>query len=255
METLPTDLLNLVSAFLSSSEQFFLSSHIKHIPEPRQSNNMLDALSTNNWGYIIGNAGEILGTVCYWDDDLGIILIKYTERLKELKIDSNYGPPLSLLKYNRISMNDYLRGCSETFQEAKEPISLPLVEYTPKAIYTTPRGKSRWRYEPVVGSVCAIYHYTNRGCECSSWVVTDIIKTKTKDKIKEIKIARITFINSTTVVYDNLSPKMACKFYTSDWEWSNPDLRLNTKINGELQYSLGRLDFNQFCFYSPADKQ
>lgn len=257
MDTLPTDLLALSSAFLSSIEQESFSLFFKCIPEPRACNNLLEAVSTDNWGYINNIPRHFLGPnslLVYSINTIRIMLAQAEKYLNGVKLDPNYGPPLSLLDclpfsyylspHNNMGSFDldfHLKRCRETFREAKQPIVLPLVEHTPKVMYVY-KGREEWRYEPVVGSICSMTENGFGDGSSSSWVVTDVIRTKTKEKkIKEIRIAMITFINSTTVVYDDNTPKMTCKFYQKDGGWSNPDYR-----------NFWSLQFDNFVFYDPG---
>lgn len=260
MDTLPIDLINLPSAFLSLSEQVALSLFFKSIPEPRQCNNLAEAVSTNNWGYIndIPRWFERYGYhppgIGQADPAIRYIWLRSIKYLNGFTVSPDYGPPLSLFDLLPFSnflspLNNtgtfdtdfYLKRCRETFREAKQPVVLPLVEHTPKAMHTY-KGKDYWRYEPVVGSVCSMLENGFGNGSCSSWVVTDVIRTKTKEqKIKEIMISRITFVNSTTVTYDNSVPKMTCKFYSKDAQWSNPNYR-----------DFWALHFDNFVFCDPG---
>lgn len=244
MNTLPTDLVRLVEQFFNYIELATLSSS----EQPRRCNTATEAIMTNNWPYINSLQGYGCEHVQVSPSIYQVPMkqfIRDTKMLLEFKkyinqLDPNYGPPLSLLQsYGTFFMTkeNYMIRCKSSFKEAIKPVSLPLVIHTPMAIYKF-RNKEDLRYEPVVGSVCAINRSGYGDGSCDSWVVTNVITTKTKErKIKEILLSRITFINSTSVVYDADKPKLTCKFYTDVWDWSSP-----------MSRRIWTLDFDRYVF-------
>lgn len=227
MNTLERDLINLLSAFLSSTEEDPLSLFCKYIVEPRPCNNLAEALHTNNWNYI----NELIHPIFEKDKHYyveGRILLETSRRsLSKFKFDPTYGPPLSILDSMFITMRNnehYLERCRNTFREANEPVVLPLVDHTPKVMHVC-GGKKYWAHEPVVGSICSTI-YNGNYC---SLIVTDVVKA-----MEEILVSKITFINSTTVVYDNIIPKVSCKFSIEKRRWYNSDLTQNWELTFDM---------------------
>lgn len=238
MDTLPSDLVKLVEQFFNYVELASLLSS----EQPRRCNTLTEAIMTDNWPYI-----NSINRHRHVQVSKGVYKVSMKQFVRDKKmvsnykkyisdLDPNYGPPLSLLElytYTSITKEKYIDGCKSSFKEATKPITLPLVIHTPIILY-----KENLTYAPVVGSVCSINRSGYGDGSCDSWVVTDVIMTKTKQpKIKEILLSRITFINSTSVVYDADKPKLTCKFYAADWGWSNPNSR-----------RIWSLDFDQYVF-------
>lgn len=219
MNTVPDDLLKLLVKITNLKELVSYSLFFQNIEQPKRCNNLIEAIMTDNWPQI-NSHGELIpvGLKCYRLVATEKTIIEYKKYIENLNINSNYGPPLSLLHQHVITTftkDRYLDNCGRVFKNAEDPITIPLVIHTPVVYHNGMWNKLR--YEPLVGSVCSI----DRGNgEFDSSVVTDVILTKGKEKrVKEFVISRITFINSTTVVYDSKQPKILCRFYPSVWGW------------------------------------
>lgn len=215
MNTLSGDLLKLLAKVANAEELVSYSLFFMNVEQPKRCNNFIEAIMTDNWPQI--NSHGII--ISYGLALTEKTIAEYKKYIENIDVNPNYGPPLSLLHLyvvRTFTKDRYLDRCGRAFKNAEDPITIPLIIHTP-IVYHKYGVWNELRYEPVVGSVCSIDQ--GNGIFNSS-VVTNVILTKGKEKrVKEIMISRITFINSTSVVYDSKQPQILCRFYPSAWGW------------------------------------
>lgn len=215
MNTLPSDLLNLVYKLSSSLEYYYFGK------DPVRCNNIREALITNNWQYInfcikplhkldiyrrFNNPDKYLER-CTTTKSIHLQIRKIQDFINRLSISvphSIWSIDEKSLEYTQKDYDMWLKSSFE--KRCVEPVILKLVEHTP---FQCLSSGLLITHQPQVGSVCST---------TDLYTVYNYVVVNVRSHL-EVYVARITHIDKTTVAYDNHTIKKVAKFISSVGGW------------------------------------